>query len=253
MTIDGILNIIEDYAPLKLSYDFQNMIDGYDNSGIIARVDGEVKGVLFTLDLTFASVEKAIENGCNLIVTHHPSIYAPIKSVEGALLKAIQSKIGVVSMHLNLDCAKYGIDYYLSSGLGATEQKILFDLGNGCGYGRVFDFSGTLLDVKEKYQSVFESKNVMIFGNPESKINKIASFCGSGLDVKEIEMASVVDLFISSDIKHHVILHALEKGKCVMNVSHYSSEVYGYKKFFEEIKGKLNGLNCVFYENADML
>ncbi len=253
MKLDGVLSIIEEYAPIKLSYDFQKMVDGYDNSGVLAGVDGEITGVLFTLDLTEKSVEKAVENGCNLIVTHHPAIYAPIKVVDGALLKCIQAKIGVISMHLNLDCAKEGIDYYLANGLGATEQKILFDLGSGCGYGRTFDFNGSLLQIKQKYQLVFETDNVMIFGSPDKKIKTIASFCGSGLDVKEIEMVKDADLFISSDIKHHVILYALEKGKCVMNVSHYSSEVYGYKKFFENIKQKLNGLNCVFYENADML
>lgn len=253
MTIKNVLSIIEEFAPLKLSFDFQKLIDGYDNSGIIAGVDDEIKGVLFTLDLTNKSVEKAIENDCNLIVTHHPAIYAPIKSVDGALLKCIQEKIGVISMHLNLDVAKRGIDYYLANGLGATKQEIHYSLGDNCGYGRTFDYEGSLLDIKNKYKQVFETENVMIFGLPQTKIKKIASFCGSGLSETEIDSLVDVDLFISADIKHHVILHALEKGKCVMNLSHYKSEVYGFKNFFEEIKQKLSGLNCVFYENADML
>ena len=224
MTIEKVVSTIENYAPLKLSYDFQKITDCYDNSGIIASVDGEIKGVLFALDLTTKCVEKAIDKGCNLIVTHHPAIYAPIKSVSGALLKCIQSKIGVISMHLNLDVAERGIDYYLAYGLGATKQEILIDLGCNLGYGRAFDYSGSLLDIKNKCREVFETENVMIFGSPETKIKKIASFCGAGLSESEIDSLVDVDLFISADIKHHVILHALEKGKCVINLSHYKSD-----------------------------
>ena len=155
-------------------------------------------------------------------------------------------------MHLNVDCAKEGIDYHLAKALGAKNQKIIFDLGSDCGYGRVFDVDTTLCEIKNNYKKVFETENVMVFGDSDKKINKIASFCGSGLDIKEIELANEVDLYISSDIKHHVILYALERGKCVLCVSHYSSEVYGFKKYFENVKEKLN-VNCVFYENAQML
>ena len=253
MTIETVFSTIEKYAPLKLSSDFQAMINGYENSGIKALVKGDIKGVLFTLDLTLESVQKAIDNNCNLIVTHHPAIYSPIKVVDGALLSAIQSNIGVISMHLNLDCAKQGIDYFLANGLGAKNQEIIYNLGNDCGYGRIFEVSETAKSIKQKYINTFETQNVMLFGDANKKINKVASFCGSGLDIAEIELAKDVDIYISSDIKHHVILYALEKGKCVMNVSHYSSEVYGYKQFFNQIKGKLNGLNCVFYENGKML
>lgn len=253
MTIETVFSLIDKYAPFQLSSDFQAVINGYDNSGIIAGVKGDIKGVLFTLDLTLESVQKAIDNNCNLIVTHHPAIYSPIKVVDGALLNAIQSNIGVISAHLNLDCASEGIDYYLASGLGAKNQEIIYNLGNGTGYGRIFETSETAKSLKQKYMNTFESQNVMLFGDTNKKINKVASFCGSGLDIAEIELAKDVDIYISADIKHHVILHALESGKCVMNVSHYSSEVYGYKRFFNQIKGKLNGLNCVFYENGKML
>ncbi len=253
MKINEIFSALDEVAPLKLSHDFQKMIDGYDNSGILASVDGDIKGIVFALDLTDACVEFAIKNGCNLIVTHHPAIYAPIKSIDGALRKCLNSGIGIVSMHLNVDCAKEGIDYHLAKALGGDNQKIVFDLDCGCGYGRVFDVDATINDIKNNYINIFKTENVMVFGDRDKKIKKIASFCGSGLDVKEIELASEADLYISSDIKHHVILYALERGKCVLCVSHYSSEVFGFKKYFENVKEKLNDTNCVFFENAQML
>ena len=253
MKIQNVFSVLDEIAPLELSYDFQKMIDGYDNSGILASADGDITGIVFTLDLTDACVEFAINNGCNLIVTHHPAIYAPIKSIGGALKKCLNNGIGIISMHLNVDCAKEGIDYHLAKALGGDNQKIVFDLGNGCGYGRVFDVDASLCEIKNKYIKIFETENAMVFGNSDKKIKKIASFCGSGLDIKEIELASEADLYVSSDIKHHVILYALERGKCVLCVSHYSSEVYGFKKYFENVKEKLKDTNCVFFENAQML
>lgn len=252
MKISAVLDVIESLAPFSLSNKFVELTNGYDNSGIIASIDEEITGVVFTLDLTFESVERAISEGANLIVTHHPAIYAPIKSVEGALLSAISNKIGVISTHLNLDCAKEGIDFSLANGLGANKQSILTELGDGCGYGRLFEADTTVLELANRYKTVFKTQNVMIFGG-DRKVKKVASFCGSGLDISEINLASEADVFVSSDIKHHVILYALEMGKSVLNVSHYTSEVYGFKVFFNKIKKQLNGLNCVFVENKNMI
>ena len=66
-------------------------------------------------------------------------------------------------------------------------------------------------------------------------------------------MAKDCDLYISSDVKHHVILYALERGKAIMNVSHYSSEVLGFKKFYSSVKEKLIGIESIFVENEMML
>ena len=64
MKINDIYTIINEYAPVELSNAFCNAINGFDNSGIIAHVSEDIKGVLFTLDLTINAVDKAIESGC---------------------------------------------------------------------------------------------------------------------------------------------------------------------------------------------
>ena len=93
----------------------------------------------------------------------------------------------------------------------------------------------------------------MIFGNPTKQIEKVASFCGSGLDDSELETVLGVDLYVSSDIKHHVILNALKRGKSVMQVTHYSSEMYGFKHFFKWANKKLSEINTIIVENDYML
>ncbi len=242
MKITELLTVFEKYAPLKLSSDFVNLTNGYDNSGVIINTTEDITGVVFALDLTLKAVDVAIKNGCNLIFTHHPAIYTPIKNIDenSAIYKAISNKIAVISFHLNLDCAKFGIDYYLAKGLGATNQKILLGLGENEGYGRVFEVKKqTFLEFVESFKKEFNSNRVITYGNLKDKISLVASFCGSGLDEEVIEKSANADLLVSSDVKHHLILEALSKNKKLMIITHYASEFYGFKHFYENIKDEL--------------
>ena len=255
MKITNVLALLEEYAPLSLSNDFVSAVDGYDNSGIIVETEDDIKGIVFTLDLTDESVNFALDRGANLIVTHHPAIYAPIKNLKTSnpILKCAQNKIGVISMHLNLDVAKFGIDYFLATGLGAKEQDIITNLGNGCGYGRVFSVDLTADEVLKRYKAVFETDKALLFGDSNAKIKKIASFCGSGLDDSELSKVGGIDMYVSSDVKHHIILAVTEMGKTLLNVSHYSSEAYGFKYFYNHVKQQLNDISVDYLENKNML
>lgn len=256
MKINEIYEILTDYAPICLSNELVALENGYDNSGIIAHTEKDINTVVFTLDLTKKAVETAIKTGAKLIVTHHPAIYAPISSLSCGmpLLTAMNSEIGVISLHLNLDTAKYGIDYYLAKGLGAKNEKIVTPLSiTGCGYGRIFETDTTALDVEKLYRKEFSTDKTVLYGDKTKSVKSVASFCGSGLSEREIDLCASADLYVSSDIKHHVILYATEKGKAVLDVSHYSSEAYGFIKFYENVKQKLNGLNAIYVANDVML
>ena len=150
MNVKELFCILNEYAPLNLSKELCEIEEGYDNSGIILDSSRQTDKVLFCLDLTSKSVEKAIELGCGIIVTHHPAIYRPIKNLtsDAPLLKCASEKIGVISMHLNLDCAKEGIDYYLAKGLGGEVVKILTPLSvEGTGYGRISEVNATASEI----------------------------------------------------------------------------------------------------------
>ena len=138
--IDNFMSILQGLAPLELSF---KMIENgaYDNSGLIVKTSDSVNKILFSLDLSKNSVNKAIELGCDTIITHHPAIYSPIKTLnidgqEGALITAIKNNISVISMHLNLDIATGGIDHQLAKGLGGEQIKVLNIVCGDNGYGR---------------------------------------------------------------------------------------------------------------------
>lgn len=248
-----ILAELEELAPLKLSDEFVKRYGGYDNSGIITPLPDEVTGVIFSLDLTKNAVERATEIGANLIITHHPAIYNPVKKIvsDSALYLAVKRGIGVVSYHLNLDCAVKGTDYYLAIAVGAKTRRILMPLLQPkTGYGSLCDVSDTSVsELVERLKKELNAERISVYGR-DSRVKKIASFCGAGFDEKALELIEDADVVVSSDVPHHVLLAASEKGIPVINLSHYASEFYGFKKFAEEIIEKLKIQNGEIISNA---
>lgn len=255
MKVEEVLAKIEEVAPLKLSHDFCKDYGLYDNSGIIINCGNKVTGVLFCLDLTEKAVEKAISLNYNVIATHHPAIYGGISKFDltcdpqsRALAKCMQCGISVISMHLNCDSAKKGIDYNLMKGLGGNKCELLCPLPDG-GYGRVYEVEETdFSSYSKKVAKEFNTDRLLAYGNGNIKVKKVASFCGAGCDDKAIAFArgNGADVFVSSDMKHHEILALLGMGINVIVLTHYASENYGFEKIYLEIKDGLKASSSYF-------
>ncbi|MDL2322828.1 Nif3-like dinuclear metal center hexameric protein [Bacteroidales bacterium OttesenSCG-928-A17] len=125
MKIQKIIEIIEDYAPVPLQ-------DGFDNAGLqVGDVGRQVSGVLLCLDVTEEVVDEAIELGCNLIVSHHPLIFKPLKTLTGrsyierCIIKACKYDLVIYSAHTNLDNAHGGVNFHLAEKLGLQNVRVL--------------------------------------------------------------------------------------------------------------------------------
>ena len=239
MKINEFLKLLENYAPLEYSHEFCTKYGAYDNSGIIVNTDSDISGVVFTLDLTRGAVDLAVEKGANLIVTHHPAIYKPISEISdfsNALLYAVNNKIAIISMHLNLDSAKEGIDYFFAKTIGANDFKIIYPIKEG-GYGRIFTLKNTSVSqIVDRIKQNFKTQRVLAYGSDEKKDYIVATFCGSGLGESELKLLDGVDIVISSDIKHNILIACDTLGIKVISVTHYASEFLGFSEFYNQIK-----------------
>ena len=272
MKLSEFYKIADTFAPKALSDEYCKLFGAYDNSGILIDLGKEIQGALFSLDLTLDAIEKAEERGANLIVTHHPAIYGKIGrldiadiSVSKKLLLCAEKGISVISMHLNLDCAKEGIDENLmngicrstGAGMRSTEKrapKIMHAFESG-GYGRAYDITATTLEkLANGMEKEFSSNRLQIYGKGEKEIRRVASFCGAGADEEAVEFAkkSGADVIVSSDFKHHVLSYAREMGLAVIALTHYASENYGFKKYYEKINQSVE-ISCFWHETKEML
>lgn len=123
--VKEIATALEMFAPLPLQ-------DGFDNAGLqIGLTEAEVTGVLLCLDVTEDVVKEAVALGCNLIVSHHPLIFKPLKritgrnSVERCIISALSNGVSIYSAHTNLDNAIGGVNYRIAQKLGLKNVHIL--------------------------------------------------------------------------------------------------------------------------------
>ena len=265
MKLSEIYKIADSIAPKALSDEMCQNYGWYDNSGILVNTDEEIDSILFSLDLTMAAVDEAIEKGVKLIITHHPAIYGKISRIDyedsamlgTKLIKCIKNGISVIAMHLNLDAAADGIDESLMQGvlLSAGEKELGAEpiakqvVLSGGAYGRVYDISGvTLKALAEGMKKTFATDKLAVYGKEDKVVKRVASFCGSGADEGSVAFAvrNGADVMISSDYKHHVLALALEVGLSVITLTHYASEEYGFKKYYEKIRQQV-GLPCYFH------
>lgn len=269
MRLSEIYKILDEIAPKAISDEYCAKYGAYDNSGILVDVGEDVTSVLFTLDLTNASIARAKAIGANLIVTHHPVIYGKIGNIRaddngllgGKLVQCIREGISVISMHLNLDCVEDGIDENLMNGIRVAaggkaegEFTLLHPLSRG-GYGRVYDLPSVRLgDFVENMKKEFSTDRIVVYGDKEKVLNRAASFCGAGADDGSLSFAARerADVIVSSDFKHHLLTFAVEKGMSVVVLTHYASENYGFQKYYKKICQRVD-LPCVFHTDETLL
>ena len=248
MEIKNILEKFNELAPLCFSFDAQKNLGHYDNSGMILDCASQTDSVVCALDFTNEVVDYAISVGAKLIITHHPAIYRGIKSVSGTYVKAIENGITVYSAHLNLDVASGGIDDGLASLAGAKQTQTLTYVNETNGFGRRFSVEPqTAESVVNALIGKLSATKYMFFGDKNKTISTVSTYCGAGLGEQDVYKAEGVDLLISADIPHHVLLAALNSGKAVLQLTHYASEAFAMKNFVEEKLQKQLEIKCYFY------
>ena len=128
-------------APLELQM-------GFDNAGFqIGHRDRALHRALLALDMSDAVAQEAKERGAELIITHHPLIFSPLKAVSDAepvqkrVLFLVENGIALICMHTNLDIAEGGVNDVLIRLLGAEPETALD--ADGCAG---FAFGGSEAD-----------------------------------------------------------------------------------------------------------
>ena len=271
MKLSEIYKIADAIAPKRLSDEYCRTAGAYDNSGLLVEADEEIRGIVCTLDLTNAAIDKAIAVGANLIISHHPVIYGKIdhictsdKTLLGEkLVRCLRAGISVVSMHLNLDVAVDGIDESLMQGIclaaGETEGAGMRSVTiqhpvEDSGYGRVYDVKEVPLGtLAENMKQVFSTQRILVYGDAQQKISRVASFCGAGADERAILFAkdNGAQVMVSADFKHHLIQLLAESGMSVIVLTHYASEQYGFEKYYKKIRDQVK-IPCVYHTESNL-
>ena len=240
MICKDIIKIVEKSAPLGLSYE-------WDNSGFLCGdINKELKKLYITLDVNMYTVDEAVKNGADMILSHHPIMFGGIKKIdygtpEGYVIKElIKNDIALYASHIPMDCAANGINEMLADKLGIINKKVLepSDGFEGCGLGRVGDLKKemTLRSFAEAVKKALNTPFVRICGDPNIIIKKAAVGGGACDDLIPAAIANGADVLVTSDMKYHISMDSVEKGLPVIDAGHYPTEVFVIDIFTDMFK-----------------
>lgn len=233
MKCKDLMEILEELAPKRMACD-------WDNPGLLAgRQDKEVKKILLTVDVDDKTVEEAVNQGVDMIVSHHPLIFRAMKHVTDEdfigrrVVKMIQSDISYFAMHTNYDSAPGGMADVVADRLGIVFGAPIEEMGeeNGISYGigkigvLGAPMNGRVLAKKVKEE--FGLPYVTVYGSElwEKEPVKVAAVCpGSGGSTIRAAIEKGAQALITGDIGHHDGIDAEAQGLMIIDAGHYGLE-----------------------------
>ena len=264
MKIIEVVNALERFAPLPLQED-------YDNAGLqVGLTAADVSGALLCLDVTEQVVDEAVVNGCNLIVSHHPLIFHRLSCISDAdyvqrtVMKAIEHKVAIVSMHTNLDAAEGGVNFKIAEKLGLCDVRFIGKtqtatapqpLGAGTpgtttevrgGEGVIGRFAEPmaaddfLLLVKQRFDVECVMANELL----RRPIATVALCGGAGDFLLPVAVKAGADAFLTGEMHYHQYF-GYEQRVQIAVIGHYQSEQYTKEILRDIIQRDCPGVRCV--------
>lgn len=229
--VKDITDFFEGFAPVCTAMEF-------DNVGLLAGdKNTEISRVLLSLDITAEVVEEAAEKNCELIISHHPVIFRPLKRLDtrSAAYQLAKHGIAAVCMHTNLDVSpEFGVNTCLAEAIGVKNLR-KSDLDDYLFIGGL-DEGTDILSFAKHVKSALNCEGLRYTGvNPTVKTVAVASGAGGSGVIAAAEEGA--DAFVTGEIKHHDINEANALGVDIIDVGHFKSEdivILPLKKRLEE-------------------
>ena len=243
MKVNELCSIIENVAPVELA-------DDWDNVGLlIGDKNSTITGVVTCVDLSFGAIDYAIEHNCNMIVTHHPVIFTPLKRIvysdysSDLVIKCIENHINVYAAHTNMDMADNGINFTFFTKLNIKAERFLND-----GLGVFGEFNGDLDKLLLKVKEITNEKSLKFYKAKNANLAekcKIAFISGSGGRIEEVVNKCAekeITIFISSEFKHNILLELLANNISVIEIGHFESEIIFTEIIYNLLENKISNL-----------
>jgi len=226
-TVNDIIKVMDGIAP-------PNLAEPWDNVGLlVGRSSNTVKKLMVALDVSPEVVEQAVEHKVQMLVTHHPVIFDPIKKMTDRswqhklLLDCAENKIAVYSAHTSLDSVLGGVNDVLAEKIGLLHTEVLVPAAGGeAGLGRVgcLHEPMTLQEFSEKIKTVLKLDNI-IAGDAGRRVSKVAVCGGAGAEFIDEALAAGADTFVTGDVTYHTAQNAVYSGLNIIDATHQGTEL----------------------------
>lgn len=212
------MTIREFYAALEARYP-RSLSWEWDNDGISCApdLDAPVTGILIALDPTEDAVEAAIEEGANVLLTHHPMLFRGLKTVDGhdtgsrKVIRLIRHGITAMAFHTRLDAADGGVNDCLAARLGLVDVIPFGDNANPAGkpIGRVGNLPAEMTaDAFIETVKTALGLPALVFSGCGKPVRRVAVLGGAGDDDVPAAVAAGADTYITGELRYHQLCDA---------------------------------------------
>lgn len=257
MHLSGILEWLEQIAPGSLQ-------ESYDNSGLmIGSYNDEIEKILVCLDINEEAMEYALNEGVQMIISHHPGIFKAIKvfspdSQEGAILyKAILNGLAVYSLHTNYDSVEGGLTDCLAKNLGLEQVTVIkpYHLNDQHGLGRIGQYPAPILQevFVELIKELLNISSIKSAGKAPDKIQKIALYNGSYDRTILPELIKLrPDVVLTGDLKYHDAQEIAFNKLFALDIGHYHSEIIFVHAVSDRLRARFPELQVLEFKGEDI-
>ncbi len=232
--VKDIIALMENIAPGHLA-------ESWDNSGLQSGDrNWAVKNVLVALDPSLSVVKSACQKNADLLITHHPLIFKPLKSLVldtplGEIIElSVRHRLAIFSAHTNLDSVKGGLNDFFADKIGLKNLSVFVsddmdpmhpvDYPHGIGRVGELQTPSSLAAFSEKIKSEFGLSALKVSGPLDMTVKKIAVCTGSGSGLMKQFFATDADVYITGDLKFHDAKDAEINHRGLIDIGHFVSE-----------------------------
>ncbi len=230
MKLEAFIPLVETTAPPCLA-------ESWDNPGLLIEPEQrEITKVLVALDCTLPVVQEAAQVGAQLVLSHHPLFFQPVRRIHYSLADTapawhlIRHGVGLYAAHTNLDSALGGVNDVLAQMLGLDQVRPLLQPGEALSeltqsIGRVGELPQPLsLQAFAAFVQRELHTTALFAGDPLQTIRRVAVLGGSGGDFLPQAKAAQADVLVTGEAKHHQGLEAHAMGVALIQAGHYETE-----------------------------
>ncbi len=224
MKVKELYEALNARIPKELSCD-------WDNDGLMCcpEPEREVTRVMIALDITDAVVDRAIKGGYDVILSHHPLIFRPLKAlnfdsyVAKKVIRLIHAGVSAMSFHTRLDAVCGGVNDTLADALGLLDVTAFGE--NGETIGRIGSLARemTLSEFAMLVKRVTGAPNVTV-ADAGLPVSRVALLGGSGSDDVFAARKSGADTYLTGELSHHHLTDAPENGMNLIAAGHFHTE-----------------------------
>jgi dinuclear metal center YbgI/SA1388 family protein len=242
-TVESVSEFLEAHSPNSLAED-------WDNVGLLVGDKVQtVERLMTCLTVTPESAAEAVAERVDLIVTHHPLPFRPLKrlttaSHEGRLLwDLMRAGVSIYSPHTAHDSSRDGVNQQLAQGIGLGGIKPLIpagetpshtvegnsgesEPGEGTGGGRYGKFEGSpdIAGLVERVKAFLGIDHVQLVTGGTGSPSRVAVACGSAGEFLRPAIDAGCHALVTGEVSFHTCLEAKAAGVSLILTGHYASE-----------------------------